>query len=68
MVGGELVRRIRRIDEERSIESEGLLPIDVVVRVIQVRALLDSRELVRVELTVRNRRLGDVRDAVHDVW
>ena len=67
VIGGDLVRGTGRIDDQRAIQPQCLLTVDVVVRVVEIRAGLLCGEFVAIDLAVPYRLLGDVRRAVHHV-
>ena len=57
----------RGVDDHRAVETERLLAVDVIVRVIEVRSVLHDGEFVVVDAAPFDRVLRDVRGAVHDV-
>ena len=57
----------RRIDDHRAVQTEGLLTIDVIMRVIEISAVLDGGEFVVIRAAVPDRVLRHVRRAIHHV-
>src|SRR2546425_11812867 len=61
-------RPLLGIDDERAVEAKGLLSVRLRVRVIEERSGLLGRELISKGSSRLDRRLSDLRGAIHRIW